>query len=152
MVKNGFKYDPKKIAYGDFSEYSYDTVSELLRKNSGNLDAIVFANDKMAIGGYKAIVDGETDILFCAAPSEEQKKYAEEKGVELVYVPVGLEAFVFFVNENKNFLIGENNEKDNNHIACRRGIAGILCRTGKRICYLRMTVLKNTISILKGEK
>lgn len=56
---------------------------------------------KNTVRGYKAIVDGETDILFCAAPSAEQKAYAEEKGVELVYVPVGLEGFVFFVN-NQN--------------------------------------------------
>lgn len=55
---------------------------------------------KNTVRGYKAIVDGETDILFCAAPSAEQKQYAEEQGVELVYVPIGLEAFVFFVNEN----------------------------------------------------
>lgn len=54
---------------------------------------------KNTVRGYKAIVDGETDILFCAAPSEEQKRYAAEQGVELVYVPVGLEGFVFFVNE-----------------------------------------------------
>ncbi len=62
-----------------------------------------FASDskmqyKNTVRGYKAIVDGETDILFCAAPSAEQIAYAEEQGVELVYVPVGLEAFVFFVN------------------------------------------------------
>ena len=50
------------------------------------------------VRGYKAIVDGTTDILFCAGPSAEQTDYAEEQGVELVYVPVGLEAFVFFVN------------------------------------------------------
>jgi len=55
---------------------------------------------KNTVRGYQAIVDGTTDIFFCAAPSAEQKLYAEEKGVELVYVPVGLEAFVFFVNEN----------------------------------------------------
>lgn len=55
---------------------------------------------KNTVRGYTAIVDGDTDILFCAAPSEEQKKYAEEKGAELQYVPVGLEAFVFFVNKN----------------------------------------------------
>ena len=55
---------------------------------------------KNTVRGYKAIVDGDTDILFCAAPSAEQKQYAEEQGVELVYVPVGLEAFVFFVNAN----------------------------------------------------
>ena len=53
---------------------------------------------KNTVRGYKAIVDGETDILFCAAPSADQIAYAEEQGVELVYVPVGLEAFVFFVN------------------------------------------------------
>ena len=55
---------------------------------------------KNTVRGYQAIVDGTTDILFCAAPSDEQKAYAENQGVELVYVPVGLEAFVFFVNEN----------------------------------------------------
>ncbi len=63
-----------------------------------------FASDsamqyKNTVRGYQAIVDGTTDILFCAAPSQQQKAYAEEKGVELVYVPIGLEAFVFFVNE-----------------------------------------------------
>lgn len=55
---------------------------------------------KNTVRGYQAIVDGTTDILFCAGPSEEQKQYAEEQGVELVYVPIGLEGFVFFVNEN----------------------------------------------------
>lgn len=55
---------------------------------------------KNTVRGYQAIVDGTTDILFCAGPSEAQKQYAKDKGVELVYVPVGLEGFVFFVNEN----------------------------------------------------
>jgi len=55
---------------------------------------------KNTVRGYKAIVDGNTDILFCAGPSEDQKKYAKDNGVELVYVPIGLEGFVFFVNEN----------------------------------------------------
>lgn len=54
---------------------------------------------KNTVRGYKAIVDGTIDILFCAGPSEEQRRYASEKGVELVYVPIGLEGFVFFVNE-----------------------------------------------------
>lgn len=55
---------------------------------------------KNTVRGYKAIVDGVTDVFFSAGPSEEQKAYAEEKGVELVYLPIGLEAFVFFVNAN----------------------------------------------------
>lgn len=54
---------------------------------------------KNTVRGYRAIAEGVTDILFCAAPSAEQKQYAQDLGVELVYVPVGLEAFVFFVNE-----------------------------------------------------
>ena len=55
---------------------------------------------KNTVRGYQAVVDGTTDILFCAAPSAQQLQYAQKKGVELVYVPVGLEAFVFFVNGN----------------------------------------------------
>lgn len=51
-------------------------------------------------GAYKAVVDGTADIVFCAAPSDEQLAYAEEKGVELVFTPIGCEAFVFIVNKD----------------------------------------------------
>ncbi len=47
---------------------------------------------------YNRIVTGEVDIIFVGGPSEEQKKFAEEQGVELEYTPIGREAFVFFVN------------------------------------------------------
>ena len=49
-------------------------------------------------GAYKAIVEGERDIIFVAGPSEEQEAYAAERGVELVYTPIGREAFVLFVH------------------------------------------------------
>ena len=49
-------------------------------------------------GAYKRIVDGEADIVFCADPSKEQMEYAKDQGVELIYTPVGYEAFVFLVN------------------------------------------------------
>ncbi|MBQ9112092.1 MAG: substrate-binding domain-containing protein [Clostridia bacterium] len=48
---------------------------------------------------YKKIVDGDTDIAICAKPSAEQLAYAEEQGVELEFVPIGREAFVFLVNK-----------------------------------------------------
>lgn len=51
-------------------------------------------------GAYRAIVDGSADVIFCAAPSEEQLAYAEEQGVSLEFVPVGNEAFVFIVNSS----------------------------------------------------
>lgn len=76
---------------GEFSDDNY------YGENFAEDSAMQYKN---TVRGYQAIVDGTTDILFCAEPSEEQKQYANEKGVELVYVPIGLEGFVFFVNEN----------------------------------------------------
>ncbi|MCH5252525.1 MAG: substrate-binding domain-containing protein [Lachnospiraceae bacterium] len=49
-------------------------------------------------GAYQAVVDGDSDIVFCADPSKEQLAYAKEKGVELKMVPIGSDAFVFVVN------------------------------------------------------
>lgn len=51
-------------------------------------------------GAYKAIVDGNADIVFCVKPSDEQLKYAEDNNVELEFIPFGHEAFVFIVNNN----------------------------------------------------
>ncbi|MCQ2467795.1 MAG: substrate-binding domain-containing protein [Clostridia bacterium] len=49
---------------------------------------------------YQEVVDGTADIVFCAYPSDEQLQYAKDNGVELVFEPIGQEAFVFIVNEN----------------------------------------------------
>ena len=49
-------------------------------------------------GAYQRIVSGDADIIFVAAPSEQQQQAAAKAGVELVYTPIGREAFVFFVN------------------------------------------------------
>ena len=76
---------------GEFSDDNY------YGENFAEDSAMQYKN---TVRGYQSIVDCTTDILFCAGPSAEQKQYAEEKGVELVYIPIGLEGFVFFVNEN----------------------------------------------------
>ncbi len=47
-------YDEKRVAYGNFSEFTEEIVDELLNNNP-DMEAIVFANDTMAIGGYKSI-------------------------------------------------------------------------------------------------
>lgn len=49
-------------------------------------------------GAYKAIVDGDSDIIFCASPSKEQLSYAKQHDIELELIPIGLEAFVFIEN------------------------------------------------------
>lgn len=49
---------------------------------------------------YKSVVDGGVDIIFCAEPSQQQLDYAREQGVELEFLPIGREAFVFIVNND----------------------------------------------------
>ena len=55
LEENGIAYDPKRVVYGDFSEFSENIVDRLLANNP-DLEAIIFANDTMTIGGYTAIM------------------------------------------------------------------------------------------------
>lgn len=91
FVDNVYPKDSVTFECGEFSDDNF--YGENFSKDSK-------MQYKNTVRGYKAIVDGETDILFCAAPSDEQIQYAKDKGVELEYVPIGKEAFVFFVNKN----------------------------------------------------
>lgn len=86
-------YPPGSVTYegGSFSDDNY---------YGENFAADSKMQYRNTVRGYQAVVDGGADILFCAAPSAEQRQYAEDAGVELVYVPIGREAFVFFVNEH----------------------------------------------------
>ena len=47
---------------------------------------------------YERLIDGTTDVIFCAGPSDEQLANAQAAGVELELTPFGAEAFVFAVN------------------------------------------------------
>ena len=50
------------------------------------------------IEAYERLITGQTDLIFAAAPSQDQLDRAAERGMELHLTPVGKEAFVFFVN------------------------------------------------------
>lgn len=50
----GLEVSEDKIVYGNFSEYTEEIVEDLLTRNP-KMDAVVFANDQMAIGGYNTI-------------------------------------------------------------------------------------------------
>jgi len=52
MESEGIKVDDRQIVYGDFTENSVDVVNKLLDDND-YLEAVIFANDSMAVGGYK---------------------------------------------------------------------------------------------------
>lgn len=54
LKKHGIPVEKNKIVYGDFTENSSFEVNKLLNDNN-DLDAIVFANDNMAVGGYRTL-------------------------------------------------------------------------------------------------
>ncbi|MBR5229427.1 MAG: substrate-binding domain-containing protein [Firmicutes bacterium] len=54
---------------------------------------------------YQRLIQGKTDMIFAAGPSDDQLKKAKAAGVELHLTPIGREAFVFFVN-SKNPVTG----------------------------------------------
>ncbi len=54
MTANGLEFDESMISYGYFSEYS-EEATETLLDSCPEIDAIVFSNDKMAIGGYQVM-------------------------------------------------------------------------------------------------
>jgi phosphate transport system substrate-binding protein len=49
---------------------------------------------------YENLLEGKADIIFCAAPSDSQNEQFRDRGINLKLVPIGKEAFVFFVNKN----------------------------------------------------
>ena len=54
LKEHNIPVEDRKIVYGDFSMDSAREVNKLLDYN-GHLDAIAFANDSMAVGGYSAL-------------------------------------------------------------------------------------------------
>lgn len=84
--------------YSAVVDSTYPPESVIFDSQNYNSESAITFTD--TIEAYKGVTDGDIDIILCAAPSKQQMQYAEEQGVELVYVPIGYEAFVFFVNEN----------------------------------------------------
>jgi phosphate transport system substrate-binding protein len=49
---------------------------------------------------YRRHIDGETDIIFCYEPSQEDRNAVAEKGKNFNLTPIAKDAFVFIVNKN----------------------------------------------------
>ena len=49
---------------------------------------------------YKRLTDGNVDLIIAKEPSKEELDYAAQKGVELEYTPLVIDAFVFYVNHD----------------------------------------------------
>ena len=51
---------------------------------------------------YDNLISGQVDVIFAAKPSQQQIEYAKSNGIELKLIPIGREAFVFFVNSSNS--------------------------------------------------
>lgn len=61
LQKAGIPYSEDLVVYGDFEQSSGSCVRELLERHS-DLEAVVFANDMMAMGGYPVIKEMGLEI------------------------------------------------------------------------------------------
>ena len=73
-------------------------------------EADYFAYDESSIivcsrtsEAFNNLLDGTSDVVFLMGVSEDQRKQANELGLELRLTPIGKEAFIFFVNK-RNFM------------------------------------------------
>ena len=48
---------------------------------------------------YNNLLERKVDLIFCFEPSEDQAEQFDKKGLKLNLIPIGWEAFVFFVNK-----------------------------------------------------
>ncbi|MBR0137017.1 MAG: substrate-binding domain-containing protein [Erysipelotrichaceae bacterium] len=74
-----------------------DKYSELMNVWFYNGRYVTFSN---TVRAYERLVDKQVDMVFAARPSEDQKQYAYEQFEQIMSLPIGREAFIFFVEED----------------------------------------------------
>ncbi len=85
----------------DGSTSTYDITKNIYSQfyqNYGNYPDFPQAHSKTS-NSYKRLIDKEVDMIFVPDPSDDIKNYAEEKGVELQYIPIAYEAMIFFTSD-----------------------------------------------------
>ena len=63
--------------------------------NNGRI--VTFTN---TVYGYERLIQGEVDLVFAARPSSKMKDFANWYNEQIVSIPIGREAFVFFVEKD----------------------------------------------------
>ena len=65
------------------------------------------------VHAYKNLINGKVDIVFGNTPSDEDIEMAKTNNIDFILIPIGKEAFVFFVNsKNKVDNLSKENIKD----------------------------------------
>jgi phosphate transport system substrate-binding protein len=77
--------------------YAYNMPYESMDKPDKDKLIIRCMQTPMA---YINLINGNVDMIFCAEPSREQITRAAERNITFNLLPIGMDAFVFFVNKN----------------------------------------------------
>ncbi len=81
----------------------YSAFADAVYPADGLDDSSPYQNDNVVrctttTDAYTALVNKDVDIIFVAGASDAQAEYARSKGEEMIFTPIGCDAFVFFVN------------------------------------------------------
>jgi phosphate transport system substrate-binding protein len=77
--------------YASFAEAVYPST-----KDYGYFSSIVLCSRTER--AYTNLLEGKAELIFCLEPSERQLQQFHDKNINLKLIPIGREAFVFFVN------------------------------------------------------
>jgi len=66
--------------------------------NFSNMQLLCSRTEK----AYENLLEGNVDIIFCLEPSDLHLKQFQDNGLKLRLIPIGKEAFVFFVNKENS--------------------------------------------------
>ena len=83
------------IEYFKDGSKDFDKVKSDLFFHNGKI--VTFTN---TLDGYERLINREADLFFGARPSANQKEEASNKHEQILSIPIGKEAFVFFVEED----------------------------------------------------
>ena len=99
-----------KTVYKDIGEIEKNILDEIEKKiNAETADSrdysIYYSNGKYVtftntVNAYEGLIGGKVDLVFAARPSENQRELAAMAHEQIETIPIGKEAFVFFVEED----------------------------------------------------
>ena len=90
--------EPSALAFSEDALLRLDGATALYPLYAATEDGCGLVTCSGTVGAYQRLIQGDADVIFAAAPSQEQLDMAAQAGVELHLTPIGREAFVFFVN------------------------------------------------------
>ena len=92
-IEAGYKARAEEYWNNDRTSKEYDLINIYL--NNGKI--VTFTN---TVQGYERLINGEVDLVIAARPSANQKEKASEYLEQIMTLPIGKEAFIFFVEED----------------------------------------------------